>query len=614
MYTINCMSILLHKYIILMCYITIIKGDSMDNKEIETYLNKLSIDPKLLGLTSLNQFSLNNSSPRGVMMLSQLSQAISLTNGDERIVQSGLETKLIDTLFKKQIKNESKLLAVIPKYRGVVKGDVDALIEVTLIYKDLITDTIEHMKIPRFDKHSNYFGFEYNWSDQLNNMEYGEILPAGTMLAQPKSVENDGYKFGANVNACLVSMHEVGEDAIIISESCREKFRFKLWETRRISFGGDVIPLNLYGDENEYKIFPDIGERVHDSGILMATRKFDEMLAPSLFSDKALREPNELFDECTYVRGRSGLVVNVEVIHTPKTRRTVFFSNTEDQAYKYSEALNRYNMQILNSCTDIKNDFGGNITYGNSLHRELVEIMALNEPDLENLYRKEPMNTFSIEITVEYDMLPREGYKLSGLSGDKGIISEIRKDEDMPIDSNGVRADLMMDPSSTISRMNIGRLYEAFFNGTSRVVKQYVTDAMRHELSDIPDNLLYKRVSDELVNSLFNYILEYLRIVGNKQFIQYESISNRMDAKRDILNDIVMNEFYVYFPIDNEVHVTKVVADLKDSIYAPLKDHIKYKIGGVEKISQDKISIAPMYVMLLSKIADTWLSTASSKI
>ncbi len=52
-------------------------------------------------------------------------------------------------------------------------------------------------------------------------------------------------------------------------------------------------------------------------------------------------------------------------------------------------------------------------------------------------------------------------------SSGKGVISEIRPDECMPVDQYGVRADVIMTPASTINRMNPSQFFEQFWNRLS---------------------------------------------------------------------------------------------------------------------------------------------------
>lgn len=575
-------------------------------------LKSLGLEPELLALTSLNQFSLHNSASRSVMMLGQLSQAISLLDGDERLCQSGIETKLGTTAFNKVFKNDSKILSINHKFRAVEYNEVDADVEFTIIYMDMVTGEVEEMVIPKYQKNHNYFGFDYRYTDALLNLEYGQIVPGGTILATPRSITQDGgYKFGVNLNIALITLPEVGEDAIIISETAAKKMRFKLYETRRISFGKDILPLNLYGDDKEYKIFPDIGEYINDSGILAATREYDDMLAGSLFSDKALREPDVTFDNCIYVRGR-GKVIDVNVVYTPQGQRKSFWDRTEVQVARYHKSIRRYNKSIVDTYKNIKSSYD-NVRSGNKLHRHIVDILCVEDDSIKNLYRKEVMNTWTVDVTVEYELTPGNGYKLAGVSGDKGIICNVRPDNEMPKSKDGTVADIIMDPNSTIARMNVGRLYETFMNGVSRKVKGDILKMVNAFAVNFPIDQVAYNIPLDLVDSIFNYLLGCLELIGNEQFKSYAEVKDE-ESKREIINDIIVNDFYIWFPIDNKKPGYEVVYDIMNSVYKPLKDKIEIRANSNTVETINDITIFPMYIILLSKIADTWLSIASSKV
>ena len=52
------------------------------------------------------------------------------------------------------------------------------------------------------------------------------------------------------------------------------------------------------------------------------------------------------------------------------------------------------------------------------------------------------------------------GDKLTGLHGDKGVISAILPEEDMPFLEDGSRVEIILGPSSMVKRMNLGQLHE----------------------------------------------------------------------------------------------------------------------------------------------------------
>lgn len=184
----------------------------------------------------------------------------------------------------------------------------------------------------------------------------------------------------------------------------------------------------------------------------------------------------------------------------------------------------------------------------------------------------------------------------------------------MPVDVLGNRADIIQDPASTISRMNIGRLDEQYISKASRQVKQYITNYLI-KLDDIDDlNSVIDDLHLDTLNLLFNEVLDFIKILGNKQYVYYSKIKD-INVKKDILKEIVNEELYVFFSIDNAKPAYQIVEDIKNSRFKVIIDKVTFKDKHGNKIvSKEDILIGPMYTMLLAKIADTWLSTASAKV
>jgi hypothetical protein len=67
-------------------------------------------------------------------------------------------------------------------------------------------------------------------------------------------MEND-VKYGSTVAVALMDQPNVTEDPPV-------ELGFKKYEPRAVEFGNTDYPLNLYGFENKYMKFPEIGEMV----------------------------------------------------------------------------------------------------------------------------------------------------------------------------------------------------------------------------------------------------------------------------------------------------------------------------------------------------------------
>ena len=94
-----------------------------------------------------------------------------------------------------------------------------------------------------------------------------------------------------------------------------------------------------------------------------------------------------------------------------------------------------------------------------------------------------------------------EGDKLSGLYGNKAIVSAIIPDDDMPHTKSGERMDMIFSPITVPGRMNIGQIADAAAGkllakttGKPRVIKNFdgsdVLGNLKKELEDnnIPIN------------------------------------------------------------------------------------------------------------------------------
>ena len=66
----------------------------------------MKIKEELVSLHALNPFIPNVSSARSYMFTAHLSQALVIENGEDKIIQSGLETQLAENTFSKKFEND----------------------------------------------------------------------------------------------------------------------------------------------------------------------------------------------------------------------------------------------------------------------------------------------------------------------------------------------------------------------------------------------------------------------------------------------------------------------------------------------------------------------------
>ena len=394
----------------------------------------LEIKEELIGIHASNPFIRETSSVRAYMMSSHLSQAIPIYHGDEKIVQTGLEKQFGANTFSKKIDKDSRIIKVIPRYRGMSSNTVTSVVEHVVITEDIETGEYDCIRIPYFHQTHVEFGFQYQKNEELlNSLRPGDVLQAGTILADSPTVrENSGWAIGCNANLALIGLPETAEDGMIMSDELAEKMSYDVYETKYISFGSDKFPLNLYGDENNYKPFPEIGELVNPDSVLCALREYNTELSPALTSRKDVRSYDTIFDHCTYVKGPGKIldilggkvatsqVVDIMVYTSPKYKKDVY-AGTSGMLDKYVNSLKTFYQDIIDVYEEISKEHyrrykDNNIKITPRFHRLVIESMSVcgkSSNKLSYSFRSDPLDLYWVRVVLSHRVIIGVGNKAS---------------------------------------------------------------------------------------------------------------------------------------------------------------------------------------------------------
>ena len=404
----------------------------------EQHDKELEIKEELVGLHSSNPFIRETSSARSYMYSSHLSQAIPIYHGEEKIVQSGVEKQFGDNTFAKKLDMDARIIKMIPRNRGISNNTVTSVVEHLVIVEYIETGEYDCIRIPYFNQTHVEFGFQYSKNEELlNSIRPGDVLQAGTVFADAPTVrENKGWALGCNANLALIGLPETAEDGMIISEELAEKMSYDVYETKMISFGSDKFPLNLYGDENNYKPFPEIGELVNPDSVLCALREYNTDLSPALCSRKDVRSYDTIFDHCTYVKGpgkilnvlgeqiASSQVVDIKVYTSPKYKKDVY-AGTSDMLDKYVNSLKIFYQDIIDVYEELSREHykrykNNDIKVSPRFHRLIIESMAIcgkASNKLSYSYRSKPLDLYTCHITLKNRVILQIGNKCSDSYG-----------------------------------------------------------------------------------------------------------------------------------------------------------------------------------------------------
>lgn len=574
-----------------------------------------------LGVVGLNPWVGHDSSARQQMMSSHLSQCLVVSGATERRCQTGMEREYGKYTFNIKFPCDAHIIKVIERYPYKIGPDAIAFNPQTVvIYEDARTKEVGYVNVTKYCSNHPYFGFEYQPREGLSDIRSGAFIPEGTVLMESPSVtKHGGYKYGIECNMAFMSHPAVSEDGILISRDVLDKFSFKTYETRVVDWGSKRFPLNLYGDENNYKPFPDIGDLIRPDGLLMCLRPYDTELAVVEQNIHALREPDFTFDKCTYAAGEGGRVVDIRIQHDIYNAQPGGAGGIDAQPEKYDNARRQFYQEIVNEYRRLKKTRGDNLQLSKDFHRLIVEALAVidNDPQkIIKLHRQAPLDDWRVEFVIEYNITPTIGFKQTGLHGNKGVICHIAEPHEMPVDEDGNRADIVMDPYSVVSRMNLGCLYEQYINAASRDVAKKVRSILGFVQTDrdVLNKLRKMEVEDPTtINKAWQYLVGYYSIVSPKQGI-WMTDGQYQGSMAEHLATVVKDGVYLYVPPDNEPESERIVQEL-EKYYRPTYGPVSY-IGnsGKRVVTKRPVRIGSMYIVLLEKIADDWTAVSSGKL
>jgi len=134
----------------------------------------------------------------------------------------------------------------------------------------------------------------------------------------------------------------------------------------------------------------------------------------------------------------------------------------------------KYTMKMLNAVDDFAHLVGGSWTTDKATNASLADLLHNYKIKLNDLQGNLRRDKFTISVGDElpagiiklakvYVAKKRKlkvGDKMAGRHGNKGIVSRIVRQEDMPFLEDGTPVDIVLNPLGVPSRMNIGQIYE----------------------------------------------------------------------------------------------------------------------------------------------------------
>lgn len=462
----------------------------------------------------------------------------------------------------------------------------------TLIVKDEQTGYYDVIEKKLVENLTEKFGFRYN-TEELDKIQVGDLIPKDSVLFKSTSYdEYNNYRFGVNATFCYTSDVKTTEDAILVSKSFADKFRCVEVESITVSVNDNDVLINLYGDENNYKCFPDIGETIKDK-IICATRRINNDQIFYDFKETNLRKINFSEDVLCTEQGSGGKIIDIKV-YSNKTLEEMEINEYHAQVTKYYKNELRYFKELVESTQDVVHENKDHSRNYNYVYKKSKDVLDENVKWCEQQGKK-PFSNMIIEFIVEREVPLKEGSKITGLFGNKGVISKILPDDEMPVLENGRVVDVQFNCLGVINRLNSFQLFEQSINF---IMNRTIDRIKTLETNDQRAALVFTMIN--------NFNTRQAREMGE----MYSKMNE--EQREEFIQDIYEYGIFVHIPpFWHERNLFDVLSEIYDKYdwLTPYKVFVK-KNGRFRPVMNEFI-VGEMYIIRLKQTAAKGLSTRS---
>lgn len=556
-------------------------------------VDNVSIEPQCIGAASLYVTHPDKCSMmRQDMLCKALSSRQEVSGAEFPHMYSGFEQHLKEYVHgSRALANDIKILEVIPKFTmqlGVV--GIEHNPKKTIIYRDLETGEVGFFDICRYTELSSGYGY-YNTIHPYNLTE-GTVLRKDEKLVSSPSIRDGLYCMGVNANAVYLSREDTTEDAIPISQTLADKLSPLKLERVTLNLDLSKFPLNVHGDESVYGIVPNLGEHVGKDGIVAAFRKVNDASMFDLLTSR-IDKVQYLHDDVMYATPNSK-VIDIDVIANRLPNGIDLPTGVYDTIFQYHEQTVSYYRRVYaayckyhDSRLDITKEFNTLVT--TAMTRLLTAgqpVKGMKKSPCRLVHKGGKDFNIIVELVLAKQVPVKEGSKLSDGYGNKGVVVNVIPDEDMPVDENGFRADIIIDTTSPLKRTNVGQFRVHAINRAAKWVAS--------QLHKIPT-----------VKARFKQVCDFLNLVNPHNVAILEEAYNTDRLKERYINLCMEDTIYIFHPptciADTDENITKMYSQFNVPV-SPVSFNITDANGNKKRITtKAPAAIGSKYIYLLHK-------------
>lgn len=374
-------------------------------------IDYMDVSPKQVvsAATACIPFLENDDSNRALMGANMQRQAVPLLNPEAPFVGTGME----------HVNARDSGAAVVAKYAGIVEHVEARSIHVRRIEvidgKEVKGDLTKY-KLQKFVRSNQ--GTSYN---QRPLVKVGERVQPRDILADGPSMERGELALGRNVVVAFMTWNGYNyEDAVIMNERLVKN---DVYTSVHIEEYESEARDTKLGPEEITRDIPNVGEE--------ALRNLDERGIIRIGAE--VNDGDILVGKVT-PKGVTELTAEERLLHA------IFGEKARE---------------VRDTSLRVPHGAGGIV----------LDVKVFNREDGDEL---SPGVNQMVRVYIVQKRKIRVGDKMAGRHGNKGVISRILPEEDMPFLPDGTPVDIMLNPLGVPSRMNIGQVLELHLGMAAR--------------------------------------------------------------------------------------------------------------------------------------------------
>jgi len=572
----------------------------------------MDVSPKQLVsvAASLIPFLENDDANRALMGSNMMRQAVPLLRADAPLVGTGME----------RIVSHDSGSAVVARHDGIVEN-VDAGRIVVKIDDHEVDETGTGVDIYNLIKF-----IRSNQNTCLNQkpiVKVGDKVKRGEIMADGPSTQWGELALGQNV---LVAFMPWGgynfEDSILISEKLVKEDRYTSIHieefecvARDTKLGKEEITDDIpnlgedaLSDLDESGIIRIVGEKAGDvrdtslrvppgvEGVVIGARVFSRKgldkdsrteYIEQTEIDKLLKDQN---DEIRIIRESSqrklAALLNGQAVSAPVKDRDgkTLLAKGRKITEKALESI-PFSLWREISLADEEAEKKVSETVRRLTEREDI-IKTVFADKIEKLKRGDDLPPGVIKMVKVYIAIKRRlsvGDKMAGRHGNKGVLSRILPEEDMPYRDDGTPVEIVLNPLGVPSRMNVGQILETHLGLAARGLGEQIQASIDQMLDP---KKLRKQIKD---------------IYGNKElngFIDALSDDDVLTLARRLSHGVPMAS-----PVFEGVHEDQIKGELERA-GMPVSGQMTLHDGRSGEVFKEKVTVGIMYMLKLHHLVD----------